>query len=154
MSDSPGSPAPQDYLFVYGTLRSDAFSDYHRQLIAPHFSLVGRAAMPGRLYAIVDYPGMIAAQQATNLVIGEIYGFTGGEQALSELDEYEGCAADSPQPHLYTRTRQAAWLTSAQSAGEPAEQEAAKTIQAWVYLYNFPVNESMLIRSGDFLDPL
>jgi len=27
-------------------------------------------------------------------------------------------------------------------------------VDAWVYFYNFAVSDNMLIRSGDFLDPL
>lgn len=135
MSDST------DYLFVYGTLRSDSYSDSHRQLIAPDFSLVSRATMAGRLYAIVDYPGMLPPEEATDLVIGEVYTFTGGEDQLLTLDEYEGCATHSPTPHLYTRRREKAWLRD------------GSTVEAWTYIYNFPVSETMLIRSGDFLDP-
>ena len=136
MSDS------SDFLFVYGVLRSDTYSDPHRQLIAPHFELLSRATMAGRLYAIVDYPGLIAAEAETDLVVGEIYGFDGNEDVLASIDEFEGCAANSPQPHLYSRIR------------EKAHLKDGSVVEAWVYQYNFPVNESMLIRSGDFLDPL
>lgn len=129
-----------DYLFVYGTLRSDSYSDSYRQYIAPHFSLVSRATMAGRLYSIVDYPGLLPAEEATDIVIGEVYAFSGGEERLAGIDEYEGCAGHSPQPHLYTRTREKAFLRD------------GTTVQAWVYLYNYPVSESMLISSGDFLD--
>ncbi len=130
-----------DYLFVYGTLRSDSYSDSHRQFIAPHFELVGRATIAGRLYAIVDYPGLLPAEEATDLVIGEVYAFTGGEEKLLEVDDYEGCAPHSPKPHLYTRTRINAHL------------KGDEIIEAWVYLYNYPVSDTMLIRSGDFMDP-
>lgn len=131
-----------DYLFVYGTLRSDSYSDNYRQLIAPNFTLVDRARTPGRLFAIIDYPGMIAAENSADLVIGEVYIFDGGESQLTEIDDYEGCAPHSPQPHLYTRKKQQVSLYN------------GSKVEAWVYIYNFPVSDDMLIRSGDFLDPL
>lgn len=131
-----------DYLFVYGTLRSDSYSDGHRQFIAPNFSLVSRATIPGRLYAIIDYPGLQPAEEATDLVIGEVYSFTGGESQLAAIDEYEGCAPHSPQPHLFSRSQEIVSLRD------------NSTISAWVYFYKFPVSDTMLIRSGDFLDPL
>jgi gamma-glutamylcyclotransferase (GGCT)/AIG2-like uncharacterized protein YtfP len=130
-----------DFLFVYGTLRSDSYSDSYRQFIAPNFELVGRATIAGRLYAIVDYPGLLPAEGPNDLVIGEVYAFTGGEEKLLQLDDYEGCAPHSPKPHLYTRTRINAHLKD------------DEIIEAWVYFYNFPVSDNMLILSGDFMDP-
>ena len=134
-------PDTIDYLFVYGTLRSDSYSGHYRQYIAPHFSLVSRATMAGRLYSIIDYPGLLPAEDAIDIVVGEVHAFTGGEAALAAVDDYEGCAAHSPQPHLYTRKRATAHLRD------------GSTVQAWVYFYNFPVSETMLIASGDFLNP-
>ncbi len=133
--------ASEDYLFVYGTLRSESYSDPHRQFIAPHFSLLSRATMPGKLYAIVDYPGLLPAEDVLDIVIGEVYSFTGGEEALAALDDYEGCGRQSPEPHLYTRQREKAWLKD------------GTIVEAWAYFYNFPVSETMLIHCGDFLDP-
>ena len=130
-----------DYLFVYGTLRSDAYSDPHRQLISPHFTLVSRATMAGRLYAIVDYPGLVEAKEATDIVVGEVYSYPANADVLTLIDDYEGCGASSPEPHLYTRLRRKAHLRD------------GTVVDAWVYQYNFAVHDSMLIRSGDFLDP-
>jgi len=134
--------ATSDYLFVYGTLRSDSYSESYRQFIAPHFSLVSRATIAGKLYAIVDYPGLLPAETATDIVVGEVHAVEGGEEKLLEIDEYEGCAPHSPTPHLYTRKREKAFLRD------------NTTVDAWVYFYNFAVSDNMLIRSGDFLDPL
>ncbi|MEK9648253.1 MAG: gamma-glutamylcyclotransferase family protein [Gammaproteobacteria bacterium] len=131
-----------DYLFVYGTLRSDAFSASHRQLITTDFSLVSPATMRGKLYAIGDYPGMVEAQEATDIVTGEVYSFDKGHNTLALIDDYEGCGPKSTKPHLYTRMRKKAHLRDGSSVG------------AWMYQYNFPVDDSMLIRSGDFLDPI
>ena len=130
-----------DYIFVYGTLRSDTHSDSYRQFMAPGFTLVSRATMPGRLYLIDYYPGLLPAENATDIVTGEVHAFSGGEEFLAQLDEYECCAPHSPQPHLYTRTREKALL------------EDGTTVEAWTYFYKPPVSKDMLIRSGDFLDP-
>ncbi len=131
-----------DYLFVYGTLRSDAFSASHRQLITTDFSLISPATMRGKLYAIGDYPGMVEAQEATDIVTGEVYSFDKGHNTLALIDDYEGCGPKSTKPHLYTRMRKKAHLRDGSIVG------------AWMYQYNFPVDDSMLIRSGDFLDPI
>ncbi|MGA0934890.1 MAG: gamma-glutamylcyclotransferase family protein [Pseudohongiellaceae bacterium] len=134
--------ADTDYLFVYGTLRSDTDADSYHQFIKPNFTRVGRATMPGRLYLIDYYPGLLPAQHPADIVIGEVQAFTGGEATLLATDQYEECAPDSPRPHLYRRVRDIATL------------QDGSTLAAWVYLYALPVDESRLIRSGDFLDPL
>lgn len=131
-----------DYLFVYGTLRSDSDADSYHRFIAPHFNRIARATIAGRLYLITDYPGLIPAQASADQVIGEVHAFIGGEEQLLMIDEYEECAAHSPQPHLYTRKRASVLL------------ENGSTLKAWTYYYNLPVSEQMLIRSGNFLDPL
>ena len=130
---------PVDYLFVYGTLRSDSGSPGFRQFIAPHFRLVGRATLPGRLYAVADYPGLLPPQNAGDLVVGEVHAFPGDAARLAEIDAYEECHQESPHPHLYTRRRESVSL------------EDGSVLQAWVYFYNLPVSEDMLIPSGDFL---
>ncbi len=130
-----------DYIFVYGTLRSDSDSENYHRLIAPGFTLVDRATVAGRLYLITDYPGLLRAENRHEKVVGELYAFSGGESALADLDEYEECAAHSPQPHLYTRSR------------ETISLQDGSVYSAWVYFYNLPVAEEQLIRSGDFLDP-
>ena len=130
-----------DYLFVYGTLRSDSYSDSHRQYIEPNFTLVSRATMPGRLFVIADYPGLLLPEAVSDLVVGEVYSFTGGEAQLTTIDKYEGCALHSPEPHLFRRSQ------------ETVSFRDDSTVSAWVYFYNFLVSDTMLIRSGDFLDP-
>ena len=134
-------PDSIDYLFVYGTLRSDTYSDSYRQLIAPEFTLISRATIPGKLYVIADYPGLLPAEKPTDLVVGEVHAFSGGDCQLADIDDYEGCGVNSQQPHLYRRVQQSVAL------------EDGSMISAWVYFYNFSLNENMLIRSGDFLDP-
>ena len=132
---------PLDYLFVYGTLRSDSDSANYHRLIAPEFTLISRATLPGRLYLITDYPGLLRAKNNSEYVVGELYAFSGGESRLTALDEYEECAAHSSQPHLYTRSRESVSLPD------------GSVYSAWAYFYNLPVAEDSLIRSGDFLDP-
>ncbi|MDC1529705.1 gamma-glutamylcyclotransferase [Gammaproteobacteria bacterium] len=134
-------PPTLDYIFVYGTLRSDSNSENYHRLIAPEFTLVNRATLPGRLYLITDYPGLLRTENNNEYVVGELYAFSGGESRLAALDEYEECATHSPQPHLYTRTRESVSLSD------------GSVYSAWVYFYNLPVAEDRLIRSGDFLDP-
>ncbi len=71
-------------IFVYGTLRSGA-SNHHR-LGGGEF--VQQVELPGELFAIDWYPGMVHDVHSPGRVIGEIYRVS--ENTLRELDKYEG----------------------------------------------------------------
>ena len=112
-----------EYLFVYGTLRSDANSVWHDRLIAPFFTLVGTGKTAGRMYSLGEYPGLVECQDNITQVEGEIYSFDADVASLEELDEYEGCDAFTPQPHEYRRTQ--AWVTL----------DNGDEMYAWCYYY-------------------
>lgn len=71
-------------IFVYGTLRSGA-SNHHR-LGGGEF--VEQVELPGELFAIDWYPGMVHDIHSPSRVVGEIYRVSAN--TLRELDEYEG----------------------------------------------------------------
>ncbi|KVE33821.1 gamma-glutamylcyclotransferase family protein [Burkholderia sp. TSV86] len=78
------------HVFVYGTLRAGEINDIGRAaakhgIVQP--TLIGAAAMPGRLYDFGRYPGMIAAA-GRDLVWGDVYAVD--ERLVPVLDEIEG----------------------------------------------------------------
>ena len=83
------------YVFVYGTLRRGESRDINRLQPAPVW--VGTAQLPGVLYCLGDYPGMVlldaAISTTSQLVQGEVYAVTPAIER--QLDDIEGIL---PQP--------------------------------------------------------
>ncbi len=124
-------------LFVYGTLRRATGSRMHRYL-AEHAEFVCDATFQGKLYKVVWYPGVVASDDATDRVLGEVYRLRDAA-VLARLDAYEGCGPGAAQPAEYIR--QVATVIS--TTGE--------SVAAWIYLYNWPVDRLEYVPSGDFL---
>jgi gamma-glutamylcyclotransferase (GGCT)/AIG2-like uncharacterized protein YtfP len=125
------------YLFVYGTLRSDCSAAYS-ELLRSQFQPAGRATTQGRLYNIGHYPGMILSASAKDVVTGELYLLTGSAEAMAILDRYEESAMSPDSGAEYYRTRR------------KVLQPGGNTLEAWIYIYNWPVAESGFIPSGDY----
>lgn len=125
-------------LFVYGTLRRDpAHELYH--LLARHGHFVDDARVQGRLFDLGSYPGM-TLESDNGYVTGELYELTSNWQdVIARLDEYEGCAADDPQPHEYRRELVEALLPT---GGQ---------VIAWAYILNRDPRGLPIIESGDYL---
>ena len=79
----------EEYLFVYGTLRSQMNDPLHR-LLEKDAILVGTGSFQGRLYDLGRYPGVVPSRGKTDRVLGEIYRFREFKRAFEILDEYEG----------------------------------------------------------------
>ncbi len=118
------------YLFVYGTLRPSLAGDEQRRLIAG-LPDAGPATVPGLLYDLGPYPGMVAGEGTVHgdlLVVAE-------DRHLAMLDAYEECHGDDP---LYRR--QATLAT----------RPDGTTVAAWAYVYRHPLGDSRLIERGDY----
>ncbi len=92
MSSSP------EYLFVYGTLRSDIPSSMSK-FLRRRATLVGKTTASGRLYDLGGYPGFVGGG---GRVIGELYRINEdqAEETWQLLDAYEsvsGAASDEYQ---------------------------------------------------------
>jgi len=124
-------------LFVYGTLLQpgNAFADH----LARHCRFLYPAAIRGTLYDLGEYPGLIIHPNDTNKVTGNVYEVD--DEVLKLIDDYEGYGEDEDQPNLYVRDL----LT--------IETNRSAT-DAWVYIYNHPVNGMQIIASGDYLQYL
>ncbi len=72
-------------------------------------------------------------------VYGQRYGLRDPDLVLSQLDAYEECGENFPEPTEYVRRKQ------------PVRLNSGETIQAWVYIYNRPTVRLEPIPSGDFL---
>lgn len=125
------------FLFVYGTLKRNTAMHH---LLAEHASLIGAACFRGRLYRIAHYPGVVASENPADVVHGELYALDNDSQVLTRLDRYEECGEGFAQPTEYIRSRRRIVL------------EDGREVDAWIYLYNWMVEESQRIASGIFAD--
>jgi gamma-glutamylcyclotransferase (GGCT)/AIG2-like uncharacterized protein YtfP len=125
------------YLFVYGTLRRDS-SHPMADFLARRGRWLTLAKTPGRLYDLGAYPGMLPAVADTDWVHGDLYELTDPESILVELDRYEGCIPEYPQPYVFARGL--ATVTA----------EDGRTYESWVYWYEAPVDEACRVLSGRY----
>ncbi|WP_428607532.1 gamma-glutamylcyclotransferase family protein [Sedimenticola sp.] len=128
-----------DLLFVYGTLLRGAGHPMH-QLLLEQSDFHSSGRLQARLYRVTDYPGAVLADHSDDWVQGEIYRLHHPLRLLTQLDRYEGCSPDDPQPQEYRREVQ------------PIRLADGATLSAWVYLYQGDTTALPLIPSGDFLN--
>lgn len=127
------------YLFAYGSLRvcSKRAVDH---VLDRGAERVGPATAPGRLYLIHSYPGLVPAQHPGERVFGELFRLRDPMRSLRVLDAYEGLLPPTKTwPDLFVRR--------VMEVSTPAGER----VDAWVYVYNFPVIGRPRIASGDFL---
>jgi len=131
MSETP-------YLFVYGTLRAAAGTEWSQYLGAcAHF--VGMDRTTGALFQSREYPGMTAvAGDEDAWVRGEVYLLHDPSSTLAVLDAYEGCGPGSPLPHEFERQVVTVLLDSGQ------------TVVAWAYIYTLDTQGMRRLASGDY----
>jgi gamma-glutamylcyclotransferase (GGCT)/AIG2-like uncharacterized protein YtfP len=123
----------EDYLFVYGTLRSQMNDPLHR-LLEQRGVLIGFGTYCGKLFDLGRYPGVVPSRVSTDRVVGEVYRLTTSQAALGILDQYEG--------HRFRRKRASISLDSGQ------------TVTCWIYLYRGSVRHRKVIPSGDYVQYL
>ena len=123
-------------LFVYGTLMRGS-SHPMAQELAARASYLGAARYNGRLYRITHYPGVVASRMSDEWVAGDVYELP-DTVLLTALDRYEGCGPDDAKPTQYLRRLQ------------PVTLSGGTSVEAWVYVYNWPVEKLTRIVSGRF----
>jgi len=126
------------FLFVYGTLKSDAINT-NANYLHEHSKLLGEARWRGSLYLVSNYPGAVPSTSKNEYVLGEVWKLADPKILLPLLDEYEECAPTSPTPHEYRRSLE--WVEL---------RNESKAIQAWVYIYNLEFAHLQKIESGNF----
>jgi len=127
-----------DLLFVYGTLMR-GYSHPMARLLAANADFLGEASCRGRLYKVKHYPGLVLSDEASDVVFGELYRLRAAEALLREFDIYEACGESFPEPTQYVRQRL------------PVTLAGGSVIEAWTYLYNWPIDHLARIESGRFL---
>jgi len=127
-----------DYLFVYGTLRSQAMQPMG-SFLRGNAELLGMGFMLGLLFEIDGYPGAVESRSPEHRVFGEIYKLKEPEWLLSRLDEYEECAPAFPLPHEYIRKIL------------PVTLLVGGQVDAWIYVFNRNTDRLPLLSSGECL---
>ena len=125
-------------LFVYGTLMRD-FDHPMARMLSRNADFLGAARCRGRLYLVKHYPGLVLSDDEGDAVHGEVYRLHQPEALIAEFDMYEACGEGFPEPTQYIRQML------------PVTLEGGETLEAWTYIYNWPVSELKRIESGRFL---
>lgn len=127
-----------DYIAVYGSLRRgmQAASKMERM------EFVGQGTINASLYALGWYPGVKLGEGVT---VVDVFKLSANkrlrEAILYDLDGYEGYSEKNREGSLFIRTQTLVAL-------EGREQE----ILAYVYEYNYPVNQAPLVKNGDWYE--
>jgi gamma-glutamylcyclotransferase (GGCT)/AIG2-like uncharacterized protein YtfP len=104
------------------------------RFLAERGRLLGAARVPGRLYNLGWYPGLLEPAAADDWVQGDLYELTDPDATLPRLDRYEiGASA------LFERCL------------VPVSRGPGGELSAWVYYYRGKVNDGQRIASGDYL---
>ena len=127
-----------DRLFVYGTLMR-GFDHPMGQLLSRSADFIGEARCQGRLYRVKHYPALVLSDDPADVVFGELYRLRAPGELLREFDMYEACGEGFAEPTEYVRQMLPVTLSD-------------KTVEAWTYLYNWPVAQLSRIASGRFLE--
>lgn len=130
----------EEYIFVYGTLRGDINAlMYH--IIARYTDFVDDGYFTGKLFEVDNYPGAIITNNKNEKVYGEIYRIKKNvtDLVLKELDEYEECTDEFPEPPAYRRTKI-----------KVVVPRLNKELFAWAYIFNHPTDNLEPIPSGDY----
>jgi len=121
-----------DLIAVYGLLRAGQ-SGFARFGLAGAFEARGPCRIPGLLYDLGDYPGLVGGP---GQVRGELFAVRNA-LVMPRLDAFEDYWSGDKSRTRYERRR----LTLAQPEG----------LEAWVYVWVCPLTGARAIPSGDWL---
>lgn len=126
-------PQPIRHLLLYGTLCAGEPA-HERFGLRAALTLVGRRSVPGTLYDLGAYPGLVLG---AGTVDAELYRI-GDPGIVARLDRYEGYDARAARASLFARRAVRVPRHTGATAG---------TLGAWVYAYNGPVAGAPAIRA-------
>ena len=124
-----------EYLFVYGTLRSE-FPHPLAMRLKAQAKFIGKGSTPGALYDFGWYPGAKFDPEARTHVVGEVFSIKNAQRLLAELDHYEGTAEPG---NAFRRVLVKVRL------------DRGGTVNAWSYEMGDPNARRRPIESGDFI---
>ncbi len=102
--------------------------------IAYHCNYFSDGYLQGKLYEVDNYPAAIESNNLEDEIEGHLI--------LRQLDAYEECTNQFPEPHEYSRKKRLITLFDGSS------------VSAWVYMFNRDVSNLISIQSGDYLQHL
>ncbi len=127
-----------DHLFVYGTLMASVENDFAALLRANGRHVGPAEFLGGRLYRVSWYPALVETSDVTEVVHGDLFELNESiSDHIEALDHYEGIGPQFSQPYEYRRENRTV------VAGD-------QEYSAWVYLYNWEVDEAKRVPSGRF----
>jgi gamma-glutamylcyclotransferase (GGCT)/AIG2-like uncharacterized protein YtfP len=131
--------SPHRRLFVYGTLMSNAVSDYG-QAARDRLVLEAPSRMAahtcGLLYELGRYPGLVVNGSTTTVVHGQLLLLADELVTLPWLDDYEAISSAPGADNEYARQLRTVVVPG------------GTVIAAWVYVYIKPVNGLIPIANG------
>ncbi len=131
LGGKPRVSSPQQYLFVYGTLKRGG--KFHGELSKDRsVQFIGETRIRAELYQIqdADYPGAVPTKRSNQYVSGQLFFMGQPQKTLTALDEFE-----EVEEGLFRRE-----LVNVKLHG--------KSIKAWTYFYDRPLKDSNLLRVG------
>ncbi|MAM69763.1 MAG: hypothetical protein CMP91_01285 [Gammaproteobacteria bacterium] len=124
-------------LALYGSLMSP-FKTQDRLGMRSVLELEGLCQIPGRLYDLGAYPGLLEAQNGIDKVHAELYRIA-DFHVLQTLDLFEDYRSGNEEGSLFIRKKM--------RLSDPDEE-------AWVYIYNGSVIESDFIECNSWMKHL
>lgn len=127
----------KDYLFVYGTLRK-GYDLKLKDKVGDDLRYVGQGKVGASLYDLGRYPGAVRSNRGDE-VIGDVFLLDDSPRVLRILDKYEGIEEDKPLGSEFVRKKSRIKLRS------------GKSINAWVYWYNYSIQDRPKIKYKNYL---
>ncbi len=127
-----------EYLFVYGSLRSSGQVPAQIAPIVNRFRRLGAAQVNGLLYDFGQYCGAVLDDGANSVIHGELVELPAGGDKLDTLDRYEEIDPSNISGGLFARQRATVILAD------------GSIHNAWMYVYNKPPGDAPLVEGGDY----
>lgn len=124
-------------LFAYGSLRAALVPPEVNGLVR-HCRPVGQARVRGRLYDLIDFPGLILDPTAEE-VVGEVYELPDDETVLAGIDAYEEYSPENPAAGLFVRVQHSVLLSD------------GKQLTCWIYVLKQDPGAVPLVVGGDYV---
>lgn len=129
MQNQPQQQPPFDKVIVYGTLR-EHHGNWAWMLGRPPEKVVHLPKF--RMYNVAGgFPGLIQSDSEDDVIIGELYNVDVTD--ANHMDRLEGYRRDDTERSMFNRVYVAEY-------------------EAWVYVWNRPVNEDTYVETGNWND--
>jgi len=130
-----------NYLFVYGTLRTE-YANEMATFLRANAEYVCNGQLNGKLYDVRTYPAAVFEYTKEAFVYGQIFKMADRNLVFEILDPYEGI-----DDELYIRQ---VCPVKIPIENQEEEKPQYQEIMCWVYLYNRPTTFLKHISSGDY----